>query len=200
MTKLLFQAALTAACLCAAAGTAGAAGIPAAPDGMEPYTADGNFFTALVPSGWEKNENITQGRQSREFGVDLKGPQNKRGAFLRISIIYYSPDHPRFKTHEKYLRLNSKPDPTLRIKGETYGPVKPLTVAGRRGTQFERKTFDFIPPYAVDPKKVPVYEYRAVIPGKKGGFYAIIYHAPEDLRAANAALFKKVLGGFKPLR
>lgn len=166
----------------------------------ESYTSDGAFFTAPLPKGWEKSESISEGRQNREFGVDLKGPKSKDGAYLRISLIYYASDHPRFKTVEKYLRLNSRPDPTLRIKGEAYGPVTAVVVANRRGKQFERRTFDFIPPYGVDPKKVPVYEYRAVVPGKKEGFYTLIYHAPEDLRKENFGIFKRILAGFKPAR
>ena len=167
---------------------------------FEEYTSDGAFFTALVPKAWARNESISQGRQNREYGVDLKGPKSKDGAYLRISLIYYAHDHPRFKTIEEYLRLNSRPDPTLMIKGETYGAVTSVTVAHRPGRQFERRTFEYIPPYGVDPQKVPIYEYRVVVPGETGGLYALIYHAPEDLQKESLAIFKKILANFKPAR
>ncbi|MDD5210101.1 MAG: hypothetical protein PHV36_11990 [Elusimicrobiales bacterium] len=172
----------------------------AMPAGFQEYTSDGAFFTAQVPVDWDKSESISEGRLNREFGVSLKGPKSKDGAYLRITLLYYAPDHARFKTVEKYLRLNSRPDPLLTIKGETYSRVSAIVVAHRPAKQFERRTFDFIPPYGVDPKKVPVYEYRVVFPGKKEGIYVLIYHAPEDLKKENLAVFKKIMASFKPAR
>lgn len=170
------------------------------PAGFQEYTSDGAFFTAQIPTGWDKNESISEGRLNREFGVSLQGPESKDGAYLRITLLYYAKDHPRFKTVEKYLRLNSRPDPLLTVKGETYGPVTPIVVAHRPAKQFERRTFDFIPPYGVDPEKVPIYEYRVVFPGKKEGMYVLIYHAPEDLKSGSIGVFKKIMASFKPAR
>ena len=163
---------------------------------FEDYICDGNFFTARVPKGWPKHESITAGRQAKEYGVDLKGPQGKDGAYLRISLTYYGPDHGRFKTMEKYIRLNTRP--AMPIKGEKYGPVSNIMAANRKGKQFERRAFEFIPPYAVEPKKVPVFERQVVLPGKKGGFYALTYHAPMDLAKENLPVFEKVMLYFKP--
>ena len=198
MNKQNLLAALAALLLVAAPAALPAQGTAPAAKDMESFTCDGAFFTALLPKGWQKHEAITEGRQNREFGVTLKGPKNADGAYLRISVLFYAADHARFKTADKYLNLNAYPDPTLKIKGETYGPVKAAVVAGRRGQQFERKTFDFIPPYGVKPKKVPVYEQRLVIPVKKGGFYVLSYHAPEDISAKNLPVFKEILKSFKP--
>ena len=160
------------------------------------FTCDGNFFTAKVPEGWAKSESISLGRQAKEYGVDFKGPKDKDGAYARISLTYYGPDHRRFKTMEKYINLNSRP--LMAVKGEKYGPVANITAASRRGKRFERRTFDFIPPYAVKPLKVSVFEVQVVLPGKKGGFYALTYHAPMDIEKANMPVFDKVLLDFKP--
>lgn len=160
------------------------------------FTCDGDYFTAKVPKTWPKNESISMGRQAREYGVDLKGPKGKAGAYTRISLTYYGPDHKRFKTVEKYISLNSKPQ--MNIKGEKYGPVSNVMVASRNGKQFERRTFEYIPPYSVKPVEVPVFELQVVLPGKKGGFYALTYHAPMDLAKENMAVFDEVLLRFKP--
>lgn len=168
------------------------------PPEFEEYTSYGAFFKASVPKDWGRNESISEHRLGSEFGVDLKGPKSKDGAYLRISLIYYAPDHHMFKNIEEYLRLNARPDATLRIEGETYGEVTAIVVAHHPGRQFERRTFEYIPPYGVDPQKVPIYEYRVVFPGETGGIYVLIYHAPEDLQKENLGIFKKILTSFKP--
>lgn len=188
------------ACLCVCAGAAVWAGAGKTAAQMEKYTCDGNFFTAMVPKDWAKKENISSGRQAREFGVDLKGPANKDGAFSRISLTYFAPDHARFKTMEKYLRINAAPDPDFPVPGEKYGPLSAVLVGNRRAQQFELRTFSFIPPDAVEPLKVAVYEKHVVVPGLKGGFYVLTYHAPADIAKAGAGVFKAVLAGFKPVK
>lgn len=183
-----------AALLLGAAAPQGAGGEMA----YEKYTSDGAYFSVMAPAVWQKHEAISEGRQNREFGLTLKGPKNTAGAYLRVSVIFYAPDHPRFKTAEKFIKRNAFEDPTMKIKGETYGPLKPIILAGLRGQQFERKTFDFIPPYGVNPKKVPVIQYRVVLPGKKGGFYVLTYHAPQDISAQSLPVFKKITDTFRP--
>jgi len=170
---------------------------PAAVD-FRDFVCDGDFFTAKIPGTWPKSESITAGRQAREYGVDLKGPRNKDGAYSRISLTYYAADHRQF-TMDKYIRLNSIPDSSMLILGKKYGPVCDVTVGGRKGKMFEIQTFDFIPPYAVKPKEVAVLEKAVVLPGKEGGFYVIEYHAPLDIAEANMKLFDEVLANFKPV-
>lgn len=167
---------------------------------MTAFTCDGNFFKAMVPKDWGKTERISAGRQAREFGVDLKGPAGKDGAFSRISLTFFGADHPRFTTMDKYLGINAVPDPDLPIEGERYGPLTKVLVAGRSAKQFELNTFSFIPPYAVNPVKVPIYEKHIVIPGKKGGFYVLTYHAPADIAKANIGVFNAVVKSFKPAK
>jgi len=76
---------------------------------FDDFVCDGNFFTAKIPKGWPKSESITTGRQAREYGVDLKGPKSRDGAYARISLTYYAADH-RLFTMDKYILLNSRPD------------------------------------------------------------------------------------------
>lgn len=167
---------------------------------MENFVCDGGFFTAQVPAGWPKNEAISLRRQAREYGVDLKGPAGKDGVFTRISLTFFGPDHARFKTVEKYLNINSRPDPDFPVPGEKYGPLSVVLVAHRRAQQFELKTFTFVPPDGENPLKVAVYERHVVLPGKKGGFYVLTYHAPADIAKANLPVFEAVLAGFKPAK
>lgn len=169
------------------------------PAGFEEYICDGAFFKAQVPSVWRKTENITAGRQEKEYGADFTGPSNKDGAYARISLLYYGPDHGRM-TLEKYLQLNSEPDPLLPVAGEEFGEVKDVKLAGRAAKTFDRKTFDFLPPYAVEQKKIPVYERRVVFPAGKGGFYVLAFHAPADISRELWPVFEKVLDGFSPAK
>lgn len=194
-SSIYFALALLPALACGP-DTAKEAAKPMQP-GFKEYTCDGAFFKAQLPSAWQKTENVTTGRQAREYGADFTGPSNQDGAYTRISLIYYGPDHARM-TFKKYLDLNSLPDPLLPIAGETFGPVQDVKLAGRAAKSFDRKTFDFIPPYAVRQKKVPVYERKVLLPGEKGGFYALTLHAPADISKEIAPVFEKVLDSFSP--
>lgn len=198
MLKKNMKAVLALLLACAAAGPASAGGKAAMQ--MEKFVCDGNFFTAMVPKGWEKHEGISSGRQAREFGVDLKGPKSKDGVNARISLTYFGADHARYKTMEKYMRINSKADPDFPVAGEEYGPVSVVLVANRRAQVFELKTFTFVPPHAVKPLKVTVFERHIVVPSLKGGFYVLTYHAPADIAKANLPAFEAVVAGFKPAK
>jgi hypothetical protein len=194
ISKTVFLA--SAVCL-AGPLNAGAGNVPG-PVELVNFVCDGNYFSVKLPKAWPKTEMITAGRQAREYGVDLKGPKNSEGAYARISIIYYGANHRLVKTMDKYIRLNSGPDTSLPLAGEEYGPVRDISVAGRKGKTFEVKTFVFIPPYGVKPKKVPVLEKKVILPGEKGGLYVLIYHVPSDIAQANSQIFEKTLNTFKP--
>lgn len=168
-------------------------GESAAP-GLEQYVSDGNFFTASVPVSWEKSEEILLGRQEKEYGVDMSAPGGPP-APAAISILYYAPDHAMFKTHEKFLNTQLKP-PT-RIKGEVTGKVKDVLVNHRRARTFDKRTFDFIPPYSPTPKKIEMFERCVVMPAKKG-FYVLNFRTKKGDEKAYLPVFDKVLQSFKP--
>ncbi|OGR50411.1 MAG: hypothetical protein A2049_03000 [Elusimicrobia bacterium GWA2_62_23] len=167
----------------------------AAPPAMEKFVCDGNVFTAMVPSDWEKEEEIIAGRQEKQYGVDLYSPGEKPAG--AVSLIYFGPDHPRFKTWEKYLA-------TLRdtkdgIQGEVVGKLTDTVVNNRYAKTFDKKTFAFIPPYAPEPEKIEMLERYVIIPAKKG-FYALSFKSPKGEAKRHLAVFEKILKSFKPAR
>lgn len=161
------------------------------------YTCHMNYFTAKIPKSWVRHENITAGEAAKEYGVHLRGPQNKDGGFTSISIIYYGPDHGRFNSAEKFLKLNSDPNESMPLPGETFGLVETVSIAGRSASQFDKKTFIFIPPYAVEPVKIPMFERTIVLKGNEG-FYALTYSAPEDISGEYMEIFEQVIASFTP--
>jgi len=165
-------------------------------EAMEPFTCDMNFFKAQVPSDWELNEEITTGRIEKVYGFDLKGPRNSEGAFTSMTVLYYGPDHPRFHASEDFIEANR--DTSLSLPGEKDGPLTPVTVAGVSGQEFIRNVFLFIPPHAVEPKKIPMKERLIILPAAKGGFYTLEYSAPEDAYETYQSVFEQVLNSFKP--
>ena len=161
----------------------------------EDYTSDLDAFSAKVPKGWPQNSDPIFGRSAKEYHVNLGGPENAEGAVLWIALTYYGPDHRRF-TMEKFIRLNSSSDSP--IEGERYDPVTDITVAGLAGKHIQWHTFDYIPPDAVSPAKIPILERLVVLPGVKAGFYVLMYHAPEDIAQEHMPVFEKVLESFTP--
>jgi hypothetical protein len=114
---------------------------------LEKFTCDGNFFTAMIPSDWEKAEEIILGRQEKRYGVDITAPETAEGAFINISLIYFGPDHILFKTYENYIVKNMKMP--RKKKGEkTTGPVE-LIFDDRKAITFETERYESIPPGAL---------------------------------------------------
>ncbi len=166
--------------------------------GFSEYSSEGGLFKAQVPSDWQSGSGAP-GSGAAESSADFAGPTDLQGGRSWIAVTYYGPDHPRM-TMAKFMELNSKMDPVLHLPGEVYGPVKDITVAGRAAKTFDRKTFDYVPPYAVHSIKIPVFERFTVVPGLKGGFYTIALHAPEDLADQLLPKYEKVVAGFSPAK
>lgn len=164
---------------------------------FEDFICYNNYFTAKIPKSWVKYENIIGGEVAKEYGVDLKGPKNKDGGFSSISIIYYGPDHGYFTSAEKFLKLNADPHDSLSLPGETVGPVKTVSIAGRSASQFDRKEFLFISLYAVDQVEIPMFERLIILKGNKG-FYVLTYSAPEDIAGESMKIFDQVIASFTP--
>ncbi len=165
------------------------------PPAMEKFTCDGALFTAMVPSGWEKEEEIIAGRQEKQYGVELYAPGRKPGA--AISLIYFGPDHPRFKTHEKYLATLR--DTRDAAPGEALGKVADTVVNNRYAKYFDKKSFAFDPPYAPEPEKIEMFERYVIVPAKKG-FYSLSLKAPKSEARRYLAVFENILKTFKPAR
>lgn len=176
-----------------AAGVLGAE--PPRARAFEKFTSDGAFFTAMIPSDWEKAEEIILGRQEKRYGADLTAPKMAEGAFTNISLIYFGPDHLMFKTYEKYIARNM--EMPRKKKGEqTTGPHETV-LNGRKAFSFEVQRYEAIPPGAPDPARVLIYRKQIIIPAKKG-FYALILESPKSAAKSYLAVFDKICASFKP--
>ncbi len=167
--------------------------------GSEFETFASEYFTVEVPKGWPQNKAALNEKAAKEYGVVLRGPQSNEGMYLTIELIYYAPDHGMFTTHEKYIRLNTEIDDMSKVLGETVTQVQTIAVSGRKAYQFEIRTVAFIPPGAVEPKKVPVLERVVVLPVSEG-FYVLRYKAPMGISDAHINIFKKMVEDFKPTK
>lgn len=165
--------------------------------GFKEFICYRDFFRVKVPAQWVQYEEILMADETKEYGIDLKGPANKDGAFTSITIIYYGPDHGRM-TMEKFIELNVHEDKSLRIEGEKYGKITSVVVAGQPASQFDKTEFLFLPIYAVEQVKIPMLKRTIVFKGKKGGFYVLEYSSPEDSFAQYLEIFEKVLASLDP--
>jgi len=86
----------------------------------------------------------------------------------------------------------------LQIEGERYSAVKNVKIAGRPARQFDRTSFEFVPPNLAHSKKVAIFERYAVIVAKEG-FFVLNYYAPMDAARANIKHYEALLASFKPL-
>ena len=162
---------------------------------FEKFTCDGNFFTAMIPSDWEKAEEIILGRAEKRYGVDLTAPETAEGAFTNISLIYFGPDHLVFETYEKYIAKNL--EMPRKKKGEkTTGP-RELIFNGRKAITFEIERYEAIPPFAAAPAWVLIYQKQIVIPAKEG-FFVIILESPKTAAKTYLDIFDKIGASFKP--
>jgi hypothetical protein len=164
---------------------------------FENFISDGNFFTALIPKDWEKEEDIILGRTAKEYGVILIGPRGMEGTPVMITVLYYGDGkdtHDWIKSAEDFINLNSKPNRRPLLEGEEYGKVGEITLAGRKAKKFDRKTFVSI---STGSKKILIFERFVVVPTVTG-FYKIQYEAPSDLAKKYESVFDKVINSFKP--
>jgi len=160
------------------------------------YLPKHGHFKCVLPKAWQALETGDTGERQKIYGIEAAGQPDSSGVRVRVSVDYYAKDNAMYETPEAFVANLSKADPLLPIKGEKYGPVKPVKAAGMTGKQFERKVFEFIPPESVKPAKVAVVERYAVLTAKEG-FYVLTYKAPEKIAASNSDIFKKVLDSFK---
>lgn len=164
---------------------------------FENFVCYNGYFTASIPTGWVRYEDIMDSEATREYGVDLRGPKNADGAYTSIVILYYAPDHDMFKTAEDFIIANSNLRETLKAQGESVTPVTTTQIAGREAVQFDKKAILFLPFDSVDPKKIMMFERLIIMKGKEG-FYLLKYSAPEDLKDQYLKVFDQIAVSFKP--
>jgi len=162
----------------------------------ENFISDGNFFTALIPKDWEKEEDIILGRTAKEYGVVVVGPRGMEGTPVMITILYYGDGkdtHEWIKSADDFINRNSKTYLGKLLEGEEYGEVREIIFAGRKAKKFDRKTFVSIS----SSKKILIFERFVVVPATTG-FYKIQYEAPSDLAKKYESVFDRVINSFKP--
>lgn len=174
------------------------AAAPARAAGPETYTEPG-YFTVKIPADWVKKDEgfgMTDA-EKKVFGADFFGPQ-AGGIAVLAGVKYYAPGNLVHATPEKFIRLHSKPAIGINLDGKVYGPVKDGKAGSYYAKVFERKTFEYEPKGAKDPKKIHIYEKFYVVP-VKNGFFVIRYYAPMDLAKASLKDFEALASSFKPL-
>ncbi len=162
----------------------------------EKYTADGNFFTAMVPSGWEKDEDITLGRSAKEYGVIFIGPRGSQGTPAIISVLYYGDGkqpHDSLKSADIFVKRNSRPHRLPLLPDEEYSNIEEISLAGRKARTFTSKTYVT----AFQSKKILIYKKFVVLPATVG-FYLLQYEAPPDLAKKHESVFDQVINSFNP--
>jgi hypothetical protein len=160
------------------------------------YTENG-YFTVKIPAGWNKADvgfGLSQ-EEKKVYGAEFLGPKDADGISSKISVRYYAPGNMLHKTAEKFITTHARPVLGAALEGMKYGPVEDGFAGKYHAKVFERETFEFIPPEAVSPEKVPVYERFHVI-SVKSGFYVLTYYSSMAAAKIGLAEYESVLASF----
>ncbi len=193
MRKMRFL--LAASVLCLGAALSAAAAGPAA----SVYTEKG-LFTVSFPEGWVRAETGLglSSEEKKVYGAELAGPESS-GIAVRIGVHYYAPGNLLQPTAKGFIKLHSRPALGVDPDDGVYGNVKASKVGNYRAEVFDRTTYVYVPPDAMNPKKVPVYERFAVVPVRRG-FYVLRYYAPKETAERYLPAFEAVLSSFRMLK
>jgi hypothetical protein len=163
--------------------------VPSAAAGPAPAkSAQNASFDCASPAGW--------GLQRRADGVVFEGARDEHGVAALIIIRYVGPGNKLYGTPDAYMRrVTAKPD--VALPGWKTGVVEAAVVAGRPSKRVVNDVADYVPPHALDTKRVPVREEYFAVPASRG-FYVLEYRAPSALFAPQREVFARVLESFKP--
>jgi hypothetical protein len=139
------------------------------------------------PKGW------SAARGDGESTV-LKGPKGDLPLAPMISIIRYADGGAEFKDAAAYLKTQAEPG-IARVKGEKPAVADRVKAGKRNFSRVARWSTEFIPPGAMNGLEVRVREEHVVVPAK-GGFFALVYAAPEKGFEKNHPAFQRVLESF----
>ncbi len=162
------------------------------------YVIEGNYFKCELPDGWSINRNKISDEASKVYGMEAVGPRTKQGVPVRITVDYYSANNTLFKNSSEYIDRNSK-ESLIKIKGDKYGPVKTITVSGRKAKTFEKETSIYLPPNSPMAVEIPIKRKLVVLPASEG-FYVLYYDAPASVYEEYFPCFERVLESFTPMR
>jgi hypothetical protein len=165
---------------------------------MGPFVMPGNHFSADLPRRWTNWADAREAARTKAYGVYLTGPEPQKGAPVLISVRYFAPGNTIFTNEEDYVRRNAFPSRILPpLKGEKFGPIRKIAVAGREARAFNRETLEYYPPHSINTQEIPVKDLIVVAPAG-GGFFVLHYHAPTSVFDRYAPVFDRVLESFKP--
>jgi hypothetical protein len=142
---------------------------------------------AKPPKGW------SAGRGDGESTV-LRGPKGELPLVPMISIIRYVDGDAQFKDAAAYLKTQSEPG-IAHVKGEKSAVADRVKVGARSFARVARWSTEFVPPGSMNGLEVRVREEHVVVPAK-GGFFALVYAAPEKGFEKNRPAFQRVLESF----
>jgi len=162
------------------------------------YTIEGNYFKCELPDGWSINRDKISDEAEKVYGVEAVGPRTKEGVPVRITVDYYSANNTLFKNSSEYIDRNSKAN-LIKIKGYKYGPVKTITVSGRKAKTFEKETSIFLPPHSPMSVEIAIKKKLVVLPASEG-FYVLLYYAQASVYEKYLSCFERALKSFTPMR
>jgi len=164
------------------------------------FISEGKYFQCALPEGWTKID-ATMGQSSEEsriYGVDIIGPLGDEEIAPSISVKYFAKGNKLYRSAEEFIRMHSEPIPGLSIRGDEYGAVTDLQIAGRIATTFERKKHTFKRPRQVVNTPIPVYEHYIVLRAGEG-FYVLNLYSVFPSAKTNRLFFDSVVASFEPL-
>jgi WD40 repeat protein len=159
---------------------------------------EAHYFKCELPDGWGINRDKFAAEAEKVYGVEAVGPRAEGRVPVRITVDYYSRDNTLFKNSSEYIDRNSKAN-LIKIKGDKYGPVKTITVSGRKAKTFERETSLYLPSNTPWATEVRIKEKLVVVSASEG-FYVLRYYAPASVYKKYFPCFEKVLKSFTPMR
>ncbi len=181
-------------------GTACAAGTKASASAKATqyakYSMDNGYFSCSVPSDWELKREKDKDEEYKIYEIELVAPRSGKVP-TTIFVSYYAKDNEDFNDHNDFIARNSK-----NAFGETsnareqYGPVKDITLGGRKGFSLSRERSVFLHPESKSDESAQKKEKLYIVPAKEG-FFVLHFSAEKALFDANLKVFEKVAASFK---
>lgn len=178
--------------------SAACAGAPAKGAAYKAYSMDNGYFSCQVPSAWAQQRDKERDEEYRIYELQLQAPKAGRLPTL-ITVGFYHKENPDFAGHQDFVDSNSKNAlGETKSARETYEPVKPVTLAGRKALLLARERLVFLHPESKSDESAPLKERMYVLPAKDG-FYVLKLSAVKDAFPAALPVFEKVAKSFKGL-
>lgn len=166
------------------------------------YVSSGKYFKCNIPAGWSvyKPGFGLSAEEKKIYGVTLVGPQNGSPFPPEISIHYYAPGN-LMDNMDKYVRIHSITDVGSAEKGQPYGEVRQMTIAGREAMVFEVIDIRSIKKRTINSPKHSIYEKYIVLPAMmEDGYYALKLSVFNERKDKYTGIFEESVRSFLPDR